>query len=217
MLTEFYERAVIGNGLLDGQKVKVVTDELGKKLVVLRDGTIYSYINNRLSKMMTGERSKKLDGYTVAVFNYIDKFGSPRMYRIKQHVLVAFCYMREEFDKLFLELNNDRSLVVNHMNCCHWANNVENLEWVPQQLNVLHGKMAYAIMRVHPDMVIVRRNQGDTEFKTLARGFSAYDLLNFLVETHRVVRSNERRRKLVYSDEEVSEFIKWLDDRQLWK
>lgn len=150
----------------------------------LKKGVSYTCDNEygQFKKRMTGEESRKRNGYVYTPLNLIIDTGDGDFdfyYKKAEpctHAIIAMVKHMEEFESLYSE---ESMPVANHMNNCPFDNRAENLEWVTPALNSIHGKLVHALERamqegkIPEDVIKYRSNKNKNRtFTTLAEGIS---------------------------------------------
>lgn len=198
-------------GLVDNYGVGLMARQV---LVDTVDGRTYIGLGNETTECNTGDKSRKSNGYVYTPI-YILENEVVKKIDYGTHSLVGMVAHGDQYEAMIRE---GLTPVANHKDNCHWNNKADNLEWVTQSLNNLHGKMVHSIAKVDPSRIEIKKNKSNKGFITLREPISAYDIINYVYE---VSGSQNWREHFGLEDNdslidkiETLIFLDWLDSRK---
>lgn len=190
----------------------IIRDDIDNTLIVnTLEGIVWRGKKNKEGKIIkyrafvNGSQNYKCDGYTVAVYNYIED-GKVKPYRIRQHILIELLANLDDYIKLY---DSENLPVVNHIDNCPWNNKAENLEWTTVQWNNRHGRLVHSLDHYFPNLLTeIKENNSKRKFLTLKRPISVEMLKIFDLNNPGCL--NIKKTEQYYNLDTVREFIEFI-------
>lgn len=174
-------------------ETKIVVDEHHVRFTDLNDDTFDVYDDGRIIKneqLKTDGSSDfhKSNGYKYPGSIFIKTpYGDARRKMIGAHTIVGMCFLQEDYEDHMMNWERtSKMFCVNHKDNNAYNNSVDNLEWVTDSLNHLHGahcayllESAMSFNKVEDFFFKTIRTDSKgnlVEKWVLKEGISAYDL-----------------------------------------